>query len=165
MFTRRKFMESTAATLVLLNLPFVARGSHHELAEKLKQTNLIYVTPIRTDGKESRCQAEIWFAADGTDMYVCTGTGSWRARAPRKGLSKARVWIGDLGNWRSTGGRYRKLPSVEARVAIIEDRAEQDRVLALFGDKYTAEWGSWGPRFRNGLDDGSRTMLRYRPES
>lgn len=163
MLTRRRFIEGAASAVALLNLPLLARGDHHKLAEQLQQTNLIYLTPIRSNGKESRCQAEIWFAADGTDMYVCTATSSWRARAPRQGLTSARVWVGDLGTWRSTGGRYRNLPQVETDVAIIDDKAEQVRVLELFGRKYTAEWGTWGPRFKTGLDDGSRTMLRYRP--
>lgn len=163
MFTRRKFLRAGAAVVAVAQIPMLARADHHQLHEKLQQTDLIYLTPIKSNGEESRCQAEIWFAADGTDMFVCTGTTSWRAQAPRKGLTKARVWVGDMGNWRSTGGRYRNLPQVETDVAVIDDKAEQARVLALFGKKYRAEWGSWGPRFRDGLADGSRTMLRYRP--
>ena len=37
------------------------------------------------------------------------------------------------------------------------------RALEAFGAKYADEWGSWGPRFRDGLADGSRVLLRYRP--
>jgi hypothetical protein len=80
----------------------------------------------------------------------------------RAGLPRARIWIGDLGVWTRAEGRYRSLPQVEAVGSLVEDSAEQARVLGLFGAKYPVSWVLWGPRFRRGLEDGSRVMLRYR---
>lgn len=35
-------------------------------------------------------------------------------------------------------------------------------VLEAMGPKYVEEgWGTWGNRFRTGLADGDRVMLRY----
>jgi len=90
-----------------------------------------------------------------------TASDAWRARAINRGLSAARVWIGDVGVWNSDA-RYKALPSVEMTGDTITDEATQSEVLELFGDKYTLEWVLWGPRFRKGLADGSRVMLRYR---
>ena len=42
---------------------------------------VVYLTPLRSDGSESRCHAEIWFVADGDDVFVCTPGDSWRAQA------------------------------------------------------------------------------------
>lgn len=133
------------------------------LRRALAESSLIYLTPLHSGGRESTCQAEVWFAADGADAYVVTASDAWRARAVRNGLTRARVWVGDVGVWSRSDGAYRKLPSTEAQAALITDAAEHDRVLGLLGDKYSLEWVIWGPRFRNGLADGSRVMLRYRP--
>ena len=129
----------------------------------LAESDLIYLTPLHADGRESTCQAEIWFVADGRDAYVVTASDAWRARAVKNGLTRARVWVGDVGVWSRSGGAYRELPSMETDVALITDAAEHARVLGLFGDKYSMEWVIWGRRFRNGLADGSRVMLRYQP--
>jgi hypothetical protein len=38
-----------------------------------------------------------------------------------------------------------------------------ETALAAFGAKYSEEWSKWEPRFRKGLADGSRVLVRYRP--
>jgi hypothetical protein len=86
----------------------------------------------------------------------------WRALAVGKGLTKARVWVGDHGVWRS-GEDWKKAPTFLADVAIEKTPEAHDHALSLFGSKYTREWSSWGPRFKNGLADGSRVLIRYRP--
>lgn len=164
-FNRRHFLKLAGGALPLLGFPGLVRAvdGPANISTALRESDLIYLTPIRSDGLESKCQAEVWFVADGTDMFVVTATDAWRTRAARMGLTKARVWVGDLGVWTGTDGKYRDLPSVETEASVIADKQEQERVLELFGDKYTMEWLVWGRRFRNGLEDGSRTMLRYRP--
>lgn len=132
------------------------------LATALAESDTVYLTPLKADGTESRCQAEVWFVVDGPDVCVVTAVGAWRARAVRAGLYRARLWVGDLGVWTRTEGRYRNLPMFEASGEFITGADEQARVLELFGSKYPVSWVLWGPRFRNGLADGSRVMLRYR---
>ena len=129
----------------------------------LATSDLIYLTPLQSGGQESRCQAEIWFVSDNVNVYVVTAKDAWRAKAVRKGLKQARIWVGDLGNWQSAKGRYRALPMFEAVGNQINDPNEHRRVLELFGSKYRMEWLVWGPRFRTGLNDGSRVMLQYTP--
>jgi len=133
------------------------------IAAALAASDTVYLSPLRSDGAESRCQAEVWFVVDGTDVCVVTATTAWRAQAVRAGLHRARIWIGDLGIWTRTDGRYRNLPQADVIGEFIEARAERERLLGLFGSKYPLSWVLWGPRFRNGLEDGSRVMLRYRP--
>jgi hypothetical protein len=129
----------------------------------LEESDLIYLTPLHSDGRESTCQAEVWFVADGHDAYVVTASDAWRARAVRSGLSRTRAWVGDVGVWSQADGAYRDLPTADLRGSLVTAPAEHARVLALFGAKYSLEWVMWGPRFRNGLADGSRVMLRYQP--
>jgi hypothetical protein len=92
-----------------------------------------------------------------------SATGAWRCRAIAGGLTRARLWVGEYGNWQKSDGKYRQAPQLTAVGTRVDDNSEQARVLDLFGDKYRLEWVVWGPRFKNGLADGSRVMLRYSP--
>lgn len=164
MLKRRELLKYSGLGLIAGVLPRFASGAK-DIRAAMNSSDLIYVTPIKSNGEESRCQSEIWFVNDGTDMFVCTGSDSWRARAARKGVDRARIWVGDVGNWQRARPLYKQLPKVEARATIIEDKARQNEILALFGKKYPDEWDTYGPRFRNGLANGGRTMIRYRPLS
>ena len=162
MISRRTLLKTSAAAAVVPLLPAIgwAGSGWRDAAEA---SPLIYLTPIQSSGAESRCQAEIWFATVDGAMYVVTAAEAWRAEAVRQGLSGARIWVGDVGPWRGADGKYKALPAVDARASLEADAAVHNQVLAVMGDKYSAEWDTWGPRFRNGLADGSRVMLKYQP--
>ena len=162
MISRRTLLKTSAAAAALPLLPTIGRAgpSWRDAAEA---SPLIYLTPIQSSGAESRCQAEIWFASVAGAMYVVTAAEAWRAEAVRQGLSGARIWVGDVGPWRGSDGKYKALPAVDARASLEADAAVHSQVLEAMGAKYSAEWDTWGPRFRNGLADGSRVMLKYEP--
>ena len=131
--------------------------------EALSASRLIYLTPIKSDGSESKCKGEIWFSYDGdSHVYVVTQYEAWRANAIRQGLTSARIWVGEFGVWTRAGDSYRSAPELMLEGAIEDDPSAQDKVLTTMGTKYTDEWGVWGPRFREGLRDDSRVMLRYK---
>jgi hypothetical protein len=167
MMNRRAVLCAGAGLAALVVAPLAGRaaatGANEPVAAALAESDTVYLSPLRSDGTESRCQAEVWFVLDGPDVCVVTATAAWRARAVRQGLRQARMWVGELGIWTRTDGRYRNLPQADVVGEFIEAQAEHERVLALFGSKYPLSWVLWGPRFRNGLEDGSRVMLRYRP--
>lgn len=131
----------------------------------LSESDLIYLTPIKSDGSESTCHAEVWFAYDGSDLYVCTSTQAWRARAIAQGLDQVRLWVGEHGTWTDSDGAFRQAPELMATGIIETDPAGVERGLEVLGDKYSLQWIVWGPRFRNGLAEGSRVMLRYTPQA
>ena len=130
-------------------------------AAALARTDLIYLTPIRGDGKESRCQAEVWFVHEGTSIWVVTDASAWRARAIARNLRNARIWVGDVGLWSKSKRRYRSMPNVMARGQRLNDKEQHELALKRFGSKYSGEWLLWGPRFRSGLASGSRVLLQY----
>jgi len=166
---RRKVLKAALATPLAL-LPTMAHAaaspavaaadSAPKLPYTIDETALIYLTPLKVDGAESTCQAEVWFVHDQGEIFVVTASDAWRARAISACLSQARIWIGDVGVWNSDA-RYKVLPSVDVVADQVTDTARQAVVLEHFGDKYSLEWILWGPRFRDGLADGSRVMLRY----
>jgi hypothetical protein len=159
--TRRELLIAGAATALL---PRLARASALEGAARaaLGTSPLVYVTALKRDGSESHCHAEVWFVRDGDSALVVTGADRWRAVAIGRGLTRARLWVGDHGVWSPSEKSYQASPSFLAEASLEKAPAQHDHALTLFGSKYTKEWGSWGPRFKNGLADGSRVLIRYR---
>lgn len=154
---RRHFLIGIAAATSLAGLP--NRSEADELRLALTSSDLVYLSPVHANGELSSCQAEVWYVMLGADVLVCTDTQSWRAQAPQRGLLKTRLWAGDRGVWRS--GEYKSLPSQLLDASIERDETAIEAALMQFELKYASEWRRWGPRFRKGLADGSRTMLRY----
>jgi hypothetical protein len=163
--TRRELLIAGAGALAF---PGVARAQAAALSDAaraaLGESPLIYVCALKRDGAESRCHAEVWFAKDGDGALIVTGADRWRAQAIGKGLTRARLWVGDHGP--VTTGKseaFRSAPSFLADAKIEREPAQHDHALVLFGSKYTQDWGSWGPKFKAGLADGSRVLIRYTP--
>ena len=164
MVTRRRTLATGLVLLAGGTLGSLGRQARAQsLEQAMEESDLIYLTPLKSDGSESRCQAEVWFARHDADLFVVTSSDAWRARAVERGLTRTRVWVGDVGVWSDSGGGYRALPQIEADASVVADADVQNAVLDVMGDKYRMSWLVWGPRFRNGLSDGSRVMLRYHP--
>jgi len=161
--TRRGLLQLAGSALATAALPLRGATPSQAAQQALAESDLVYITPLKRDGTESRCHAEVWFAYDGHDLFVVTASTAWRSRAIAQGLPQARLWVGEYGNWQKADGKYRQGPELLALGTTVDDAAEQTRVLELLGDKYRLEWIVWGPRFKNGLADGSRVMLRYAP--
>jgi hypothetical protein len=167
--TRRAFLACAAAGAAWLAWPRRARSEALALPDAtrsaLDASPLVYVSPLRKDGSESTCHGEVWFVRDGADVLVVTAAERWKARSLLAGLDRARLWVGDFGVWTRAGGRFREGPSFLAKASFEKDAAARERALAAFGAKYPDEWGKWGSRFRGGLADGSRVLIRYGPVS
>ena len=158
MLTRRQAVVGVSLTPLVSVFGAVAEPTK----EALSTSRLIYLTPIKSDGGESECKGEVWFLYDGnSNVYVVTQFDAWRANAIRQGLTSARSWVGEYGLWKQAGDSFRAAPELMLTGAIEEDPEAHQKVLDVMGTKYTDEWGVWGPRFRDGLIDGSRVMLRY----
>ena len=171
--TRRDFLAGATATAAALLVPrrslaepaaAGATGLSEAARSAAAKSPLIYVSPLKSDGSESLCHGEVWFAMDGDDLMVVTTPKRWRAAAIGKGLDRARIWVGDYGVWKRAEGRFREAPSLVALASLESDRDAHTRALAKFGGKYSDEWSKWGPRFEQGLASGKRVMIRYRPQ-
>ena len=133
----------------------------------IEKSKLIYISPLKSEGKESSCHAEVWFHEDGADLLVVTKKELWRSQAVKRGFDRARIWVGDHGVWKRSNGAFRNAPSFIARAEHISGDAEAvGRTLKAMSAKYAdEEWSTYGPLFKKGLADGSRVLLRYRPIS
>ena len=162
--SRRQLMIRGSAALLALSSPPLFAASDSVRAA-LAKSQLIYLTPLHGDGRESTCQGEVWYVEHDGDLFVSTRAEAWRSRAISNGRARTRIWIGEFGPWRSADGAYRSAPQVQALGSHETDAAVHGQVLEKFGNKYAAEWDKWGPRFHDGLADGSRVMLRYAIEN
>jgi len=165
-FTRREFVVGAALGAAALWLPRRAFADQTApgtaLQAALVASPLVYVSPLKKDGNESTCHGEVWFVAEGPDVLVVTAAERWKARALSQGHDGARLWVGDFGVWTRSGGEFKSAPRFDAKATFEKDPAARERALAAFGRKYPAEWDKWGPRFRDGLADGTRVLIRYR---
>ena len=161
MYRRQFLLRSTALLLAggAVSPHGVAKESPAIAA--LGKSQLIYLSPIVSGGKPSACHGEVWFVQHNGEVFVSTQHDAWRAEAIRRGFKRAKIWIGEFGAWKRAKGRYLSAPYLELEGRLETDQQVFNAVLEKFGHKYAAEWGSWGPKFRNGLNDGSRVMLRY----
>ena len=157
MINRRSAIRSMAAIGALA----ASGGIRASSPPGVESSDLIYLSPHRSNGALSACQAEVWFQAHDDALFVVTAHDAWRARAVAQGLTDTTVWVGDVGPWRDSEGAYLTLPKMTMQASLERDPAVHAAVLEKMGEKYAMGWLVWGPRFRNGLADGSRVMLRY----
>ena len=160
---RRELLNQSVA-LIATSLIFPTQSFAREsiAAAALKKSALIYLSPILSNGAESKCHGEVWFVYHDEEIIVVTQHNAWRAEAVRKNLTTTAIWIGEFGVWTKAKNRYKSAPYVRATGRFETDANMHATVLEKFGAKYSKEWGSWGPRFTKGLSDGSRVMLRYK---
>lgn len=160
--SRRDFLAGATVLTVGLVLPgHVAADASATAIAAAAKSPLIYISPLGTDGSESRCHAEVWFVPDGNDLLVVTSPERWRAACISKGLDRARIWVGDFGVWKESS--FRQGPSYVAQASLDTNRGVHARALETFGKKYPDEWDKWGPRFEKGLASGDRVLIRYAP--
>jgi hypothetical protein len=167
---RRSFLGGSLG-LLLWQLAGPARAAGAALSsaaeEALRTSPLVYVSPLRSDGSESRCHGEVWFGWIDGAVIVNTGFDRWKARSVRQGLDRARIWVGDFGRWKRSLGTnedFRGGPSFDARADFVTDVRVLDRLLAIYDEKYPDEIGKWREPMRKGFVDGSRVLVRYRPD-
>ena len=168
---RRQFLAATACVLAA-PLEAFARDAAPALSEStrtaLAQSKYVYVSPIKTDGEESRCHGEVWYGWFEGSVFMSCAPDSWKARAIAKGLGRARVWVGDYGRWKKVLGEnpdFLNGPRFEAAAGVSEDTDQVARLLAELARKYPKEFPGWKDRMETGHRDGSRLLLRYTPVS
>lgn len=152
-------------SLCLLAAPAAwARSVDRDAA--LAKSKLVYISPLKSNGNESACHAEVWFGWIDGSVVINTSPERWKARAVKQGLERARIWVGDFGPWKRMLGkneRFRKGPRFDAKAEIVKDDALIDDLLKEYDEKYPEEIVSWRDKMRSGYFDGSRVLIRYTP--
>jgi len=164
---RRQFVGGALGLLLasLVRVPRARAGLDADVVGALASSPLVYISPLRSDGEESRCHGEVWYAWLDDSVVINTATDRWKARAVRKGLDRARIWVGDFGRVKGLLGSnedFRQGPVFEARADFVDDVAVLNKLLAQYETKYPDEIARWRGPMREGFEDGSRVLIRYR---
>ena len=134
--------------------------------DALPDSQFVYVSPLKTNGEESTCHGEVWYAWLDGSVALITGASRWKARSVAAGRDRARIWVGSHGTWKRTLGTnqdFRQAPSFVGRARISKEPQLLERMLVDYGRKYPDEIGKWRDRFREGLASGERVILVYQP--
>jgi hypothetical protein len=165
--TRRELIELGLAALAALAWPQRARAAlAPDVTGLLERSEFVYVSPLKSDGSESRCHGEVWYGWLDNDVVLITSHTSWKARALARGLGRARIWVGNLGRVGrvlGSGDAFRKGPSFEARGRKAEDAALLERLMTTYRRKYPKEIEKWERDMRSGFASGDRVLIRYAP--
>jgi len=149
--TRRRFLIAAAAIGLL---PATARRLWAELGADqlalLEKSEYVYISSTRQDGTLGE-PAEIWFFMHEGDLFVGTRPDSWRVKRIGWGRPQAKIWIG-----KRDGPSYRAMGTIE------KDPALQAKLFDVYGKKYPKGWKKWESSFREGFEDGTRVLVRYR---
>ena len=92
----------------------------------LEKSPYAYVSPLRSDGAQSKCHGEVWFAWLDGAIVTTTSATSWKARALAQGLDRARIWVGNYGRWKHPGGNNEacSVNDFSARDIILRDQRD-----------------------------------------
>jgi len=143
-----------ALIVTLAALPVVSAQSASlspELQKALDSSKYVYVQSTRKDGKLSK-PAEIWFMPYNGAVWVASPPTTYRVKRIQAGQTKAKIAIG------KTDG-----PSFNAKGSIVKDPEVNKVLFEVFAKKYGSGWSSLEEKFRDGLADGSRVLVKYEP--
>ena len=138
------------------------------LEKALRDSPFAYISPLLSNGEESRCHSEVWYGWLDGAVVIITATKAWKTRAMIRGLTRTRIWVGDYGRVKKVIGSneaFRSGPSFVARAELVKTPAMIGRLLAVYDKKYPDEIKSWRGPMQAGLADGSRLMIRYVPDT
>ncbi len=137
--------------LAFATTPLGAAALAPAMEQALAASPYVYVATERKGGGFGS-PAEIWFMWDQGAVWVASPATTWRAKRIRAGRPKAQIAVGTR-----TG------PTFTATGSFVRDPAAYQRLFASFAKKYPDGWPKYEARFREGLKDGSRVLMRYEP--
>lgn len=122
-----------------------------ELQESLETSRYVYIASNRKDGSYGK-PAEIWFMYHQGAVWVASPPTTWRARRIRAGRPRAKIAVGKVDG-----------PTFTATGSLVVDQTVYDELFRTFARKYPDGWPRYEQRFRSGLADGTRVLIKYQP--
>jgi hypothetical protein len=118
----------------------------------LDSAKYVYIQSTRKDGKLGK-PAEIWFFNHKGAVWVCSPTTTHRVKRIQAGQTKAKIAIGKPDG-----------PAFNAKGSIVKDAEVNKVMFESFAKKYADGWSSYEKQFKDGLANGSRTLIKYEAE-
>jgi len=143
------------ATLIALAILLVPRFCTATLSESLRKelttARYVYIASSRKDGSFGK-PAEIWFLYHNGAVYVASPPTTWRVRRIKAGRPRAKIAVGKPDG-----------PSFLARGALANEPDLYPLLFETYAKKYPDGWPKFEEKFRTGLQDGSRVLIKYSP--
>jgi hypothetical protein len=140
---------------LLLGVVFWCAPAPAELAPaiqaELAHSKYAYIATTRKDGSLGKA-AEIWFLYHNGAVYVASPPTTWRMRRIKAGRPQARIAVGKPDG-----------PSFMATGAVVNDPEIYPVLFDTYAKKYPDGWPKFEEKFRSGLKDGSRVLIKYTP--
>jgi predicted pyridoxine 5'-phosphate oxidase superfamily flavin-nucleotide-binding protein len=136
-----------------LAMPRVASAAlTPEIENALRTSPYVYIATQRKSGGFGQ-PAEIWFMYRDGAVWVASPATTWRAKRIRAGRPTATIAVGK-----------REGPSFEATGQLVKDPKAYEALFTTLAEKYPDGWKQYEERFRTGLADGSRVLIKYDPK-
>ncbi|MGE0821357.1 MAG: hypothetical protein AB7G75_16575 [Candidatus Binatia bacterium] len=154
MHRQRKFTGFVVAFLgaLLLTSSAYSKGIPEDQQKVLDSSKYVYIQSVRKDGSFG-APAEIWFMHHNGAVWVCSPTTTHRVKRIQAGQTKAKIAIGKPDG-----------PSFIAKGSLVKDPEVNNALFEAFAKKYSDGWSSYEKSFKEGLADGSRTLVKYEVE-
>jgi hypothetical protein len=143
-----------AFVVIVVALPVVPAQSaplSPELQKALDSSKYVYIQSTRGDGKLSK-SAEIWFMPYNGAVWVASPPTTHRVKRIKAGKTTAKIAVGKPDG-----------PSFNAQGSIVTDPEVNKAMFETYAKKYANEWKSYEQKFRDGLANGSRVLIKYEP--
>ncbi|MBI3770000.1 MAG: hypothetical protein HY271_16125 [Deltaproteobacteria bacterium] len=122
------------------------------IREQLTSSTYVYIATQRKDGSFSK-PAEIWFMYHDSAVWVGTPPTTWRVKRIKHRRPNAKIAVGKPDG-----------PSFDAVGSIVKDAKVADLLFETYAKKYPDRWPGYTERFKNGMKDGSRVLVKYVPK-
>jgi hypothetical protein len=152
---RRSSTRIVVASALLLSA-VVAATAAADLSPAIKadlaDSKYIYVATTRKSGALGK-PAEIWFLYHNGAVYVASPPTTWRVRRIKAGRTQAKIAVGKPDG-----------PAFMATGAVVNEPDVYRVLFATYAKKYGGDWTKYEDKFRTGLKDGSRVLIKYTPK-
>ena len=139
-------------TALALAVPAYATELPAAVREQLKTSPYVYISTQRKDGTFGK-PAEIWFLDHQGAVWVGTPPTTWRVKRIKHGRPNAKIAVGKPDG-----------PSFDAVGTIVKDPKVADVMFETYAKKYPDRWPGYEKRFKDGMKDGSRVLVKYTPK-
>jgi hypothetical protein len=142
---------AAALAAVALTVPVTVLALDADLEKALRSSTYVYISTERKDQSFGK-PAEIWFLFHQGAIWVASPPTTWRVKRIKAGRSKAKIAVG-----KPEGPSFRAIGSLS------KDTSVHEVMFKTFAEKYADRWKGYEQRFRDGLKDGSRVLIKYDP--
>ncbi|HEX7409182.1 MAG TPA: hypothetical protein VF515_16250 [Candidatus Binatia bacterium] len=118
----------------------------------LATSKYVYIATTRKDGSFGK-PAEIWFLYHNGAVYVASPPTAWRVRRIKAGRAQAKIAVGKPDG-----------PSFMATGALVNEPDVYPTLFDTYAKKYPDGWPKFEEKFRSGLKDGSRVLIKFTPK-